>query len=176
MGGFLSEAHHDGRLLPGVHHNGRLLPGAHQDGRILPGAHHNGRLLSGAHQDGRFLPGAHHDGKILPGAHHDGRLLSGAHQDGRFLSGACQEPARTIRTIRKIKILSGPPGALQEPSRRPPGSWHPNKILMWVTIFSNIYPIFIEKVLKILNNINITKCLGVSSLSYKILFEIFLQL
>jgi len=45
-----------------------------------------------------------------------------AHQDGRVLSGACQDdqddqenqnPVRTIRTV-----------------RRPPGSWHPNKMLM----------------------------------------------
>ena len=46
--------------------------------------------------------------------HQDGRFLSGAYQDSRFLLGACQEPARTIRTIRKIKIL---PGACQEPVR-----------------------------------------------------------
>ena len=26
---------------------------------------------------------------------------------GRFLSGACQEPVRTIRTTRKIKVLIG---------------------------------------------------------------------
>jgi hypothetical protein len=37
----------------------------------------------------------------------------------------------------------------------------------WVTVFSNIYPIPIEEVLKILNNINIIKCLGVGSLFYK---------
>jgi len=46
----------------------------------------------------------------------------------------------------------------------------------WVTVLSNIYPIPIKEVLKILNNINITKCLGVSGLSYKILPKIFLQL
>ena len=44
----------------------------------------------------------------------------------------------------------------------------------WVTILSNIYPIPIEEVLKILNNINIAKCLGISGLSYKILPKIFL--
>ena len=43
----------------------------------------------------------------------------------------------------------------------------------WITIFSNIYPIFIKEVLKILNNINITKCLGVGDLFYKILPKIF---
>ena len=44
----------------------------------------------------------------------------------------------------------------------------------WVTILSNIYSIPIEEVLKILNNINIAKCLGISGLSYKILPKIFL--
>jgi len=44
----------------------------------------------------------------------------------------------------------------------------------WVTILSNIYPIPIEEVLKILNNINVAKCLGISSPSYKILPEILL--
>src|SRR6266571_3675287 len=78
-----------------------------------------------------FLSGAYYNGRFLSGAHYNGRFLSGAHQDGRFLSGACQEPVRTVRTIRKIKILPGPPGGLQEASRRPPGSWHPNKILMY---------------------------------------------
>ena len=43
----------------------------------------------------------------------------------------------------------------------------------WVTILSNVYPIPIEEVLKIPNNINITKCLGVSGPSYKILPKIF---
>ena len=42
----------------------------------------------------------------------------------------------------------------------------------WVTIFNNIYPIFIKEVLKILNNIDVAKYLGISSLSYKILPEI----
>jgi len=46
----------------------------------------------------------------------------------------------------------------------------------WVIIFSNIYPIPIEEVLKFLNNINIAKCLGVGSPSYKILPKIFPQL
>jgi len=45
-----------------------------------------------------------------------------------------------------------------------------------VTVFSNIYPIPTEEVLKILNNINIAKCLGVGGLSYKILPKIFPQL
>jgi hypothetical protein len=36
-----------------------------------------------------------------------------------------------------------------------------------------MYPIFINKVLKILNNINITKYLGISGLFYKILSKIF---
>jgi hypothetical protein len=44
----------------------------------------------------------------------------------------------------------------------------------WVTIFSNIYPIPTEEVLKILNNINIAKCLGISNLSHKILPKILL--
>jgi len=39
---------------------------------------------------------------------------------------------------------------------------------------SNIYPIPIEEVLKILNNINVAKCLGIGSLSYKILPKILL--
>jgi hypothetical protein len=34
------------------------------------------------------------------------------YQGGSFLPGACQEPVRTIRMIRKIKILPGPPGGL----------------------------------------------------------------
>jgi hypothetical protein len=46
----------------------------------------------------------------------------------------------------------------------------------WVAILSNIYPISIEEVLKILNNINIAKCPGVGSPSYEILPEIFPQL
>jgi len=46
----------------------------------------------------------------------------------------------------------------------------------WVTIFSNVYPVPIEEVLKILNNINIAKCLGISGPSYKILPKIFPQL
>ena len=46
----------------------------------------------------------------------------------------------------------------------------------WVTIFSNIYPIPTEEVLKILSNINIAKCLGVGGPSYKILPKIFPQL
>jgi len=44
----------------------------------------------------------------------------------------------------------------------------------WVTVLSNIYPIPIEKVLKILDNINISKYLSISSLSHKILPKIFL--
>jgi len=49
-----------------------------------------------------------------------------------------------------------------------------------LNIISNITPIYRDKysfllkeVLKILNNINITKCLGIGSLSYKILPKIF---
>jgi hypothetical protein len=44
----------------------------------------------------------------------------------------------------------------------------------WVTVLSNIYPIIMEEVLKILNNIDVAKCLGISSLSYEILLEILL--
>ena len=51
-----------------------------------------------------------------------------------------------------------------------------------LNIISNITPIYGYKysilpkeVLKILNNINIAKCLSVSGLSHKILFKIFLQ-
>ena len=51
-----------------------------------------------------------------------------------------------------------------------------NIISNWVTVLSNIYSIPTEKVLKIPNNINIIKCLGVGSLSHKILSEIFPQL
>jgi len=43
-------------------------------------------------------------------------------------------------------------------------------------IYRDKYSILLKEVLKILNNINITKCLGVSGLSYKILPEIFPQL
>ena len=41
-------------------------------------------------------------------------------------------------------------------------------------LFSNIYPIFIEEVLKILNNMDVAKCLSISSLSCKILPKILL--
>jgi len=44
----------------------------------------------------------------------------------------------------------------------------------WVTVLSNIYPIPMEEVLKILNNIDIAKCLGISSPSHKILPKILL--
>ena len=43
-------------------------------------------------------------------------------------------------------------------------------------IYRDKYSILLKEVLKILNNINITKYLGVSGPSYKILPEIFLQL
>jgi len=46
----------------------------------------------------------------------------------------------------------------------------------WVIVLSNVYPIPIKEVLKILNNINIAKCLGIGGLSYKILLKIFPQL
>jgi len=42
----------------------------------------------------------------------------------------------------------------------------------WVTVLSNIYPIPIKEVSKILNNINFAKYLGISSPSYKILPKI----
>ena len=41
-------------------------------------------------------------------------------------------------------------------------------------IYKDKYSILLKEVLKILNNINIAKCLSVSSLSHKILPEIFL--
>jgi len=44
----------------------------------------------------------------------------------------------------------------------------------WVTVLSNIYPIPIEEVSKILDNINISKYLSIGSLSHKILPKIFL--
>jgi len=43
-------------------------------------------------------------------------------------------------------------------------------------IYRDKYSILLKEVLKILNNINIAKCLGVSSPSYKILPKIFPQL
>jgi len=43
-------------------------------------------------------------------------------------------------------------------------------------IYRDKYSILLKEVLKILNNINIAKCLGVSGPSYKILPEIFPQL
>jgi hypothetical protein len=43
-------------------------------------------------------------------------------------------------------------------------------------IYRDKYSILPKEVSKILNNINISKCLGVSSLSYKILPKIFPQL
>ena len=44
----------------------------------------------------------------------------------------------------------------------------------WVTIFNNIYPIPIEEVSKILNNVSIAKYLSISGLFYKILPKILL--
>ena len=35
-------------------------------------------------------------------------------QERTRMGASCQEPVRTIRTIRKIKILPGPPGGLQD--------------------------------------------------------------
>jgi len=43
-------------------------------------------------------------------------------------------------------------------------------------IYRDKYSFLLKEVLKILNNINITKCLGVSGPSYKILPKIFPQL
>ena len=40
-------------------------------------------------------------------------------------------------------------------------------------IYRDKYSIFLKEVLKFLNNINITKCLGVNGPSYKILPKIF---
>ena len=44
----------------------------------------------------------------------------------------------------------------------------------WVTVLSNVYPIPTEEVLKIPNNIDVAKRLGVGGPSYKILPKIFL--
>ena len=51
-----------------------------------------------------------------------------------------------------------------------------NIIFNITLIYGDKYSILLKEVLKILNNINITKCLGVGSLFYKILLEIFPQL
>ena len=115
-----------------MYQDGSFLPKTHQDGSFLPGVYQDGSFLPGAYQDGSFLPKAHHNGRLLSGTHQDSKLLLKTHQDGSFLPGACQEPIRTVRTIRKIKILLGPPGGLQELSRRLLRSWHPNNLLMQV--------------------------------------------
>jgi hypothetical protein len=48
-----------------------------------------------------------------------------------------------------------------------------NIIFNITPIYKDKYSFLLKEVLKILNNINITKCLGVGSLFYKILPEIF---
>ena len=51
-----------------------------------------------------------------------------------------------------------------------------NIIFNITPIYRDKYSFLLKKVLKILNNINIIKYLGIGSLSYKILFKIFPQL
>jgi hypothetical protein len=76
---------------------------------------------------------------FLSGAYQDGTVLSGTHQDGQErirMGGSCQE---RIRMVRSASGWEGPVRTCQDdqddqenqnPVRRPPGSWHPNKMLM----------------------------------------------
>jgi hypothetical protein len=81
-------------------------------------------------------------GVFLSGMHQDNRVLSGTHQDGQErirIIGSCQEHQENQNPARSL------PGACQDdqddqddqgdqenqnPVRRPPGSWHPNNLLM----------------------------------------------
>src|SRR6266568_4934349 len=88
-------------------------------------------MMVGSCQECIMMVGFCQECIMMVGSCQERIMMVGSCQGCIMMVGSCQEPVRTVRMIRKIKILPGPPGGLQEASRRPLGSWHPNKILMY---------------------------------------------